>query len=174
MTAKKPPKKNSIERTLDPVSVSKEKAYEVFVELFCNLGGNISLRKCHAEIMRRDPKAKLSYNTMTVWAKAHDWQTRAAEILRDEIVKALTPYKPAMTDDALCGLQGQMIMHIHKSIDEADITAPVNLLTFLEAIEKLGQLRNGSGAMTSGVSDKMHSARLAEVIGNVRQLKPKK
>lgn len=173
-TPKKPKKANPITRAKEPVTVSKDEVYEIFVELFCNRGGNVTIKAAYEEIMRRDPTAKLSYRTIAVWAKAHDWMGRAATVLENEIVSALNPYRPAMADDALCGLQGQMIMHIHHSIEQTSITDPEALLKFVESIVKLGDLRKPVPASSGLTNPEAHRTKLAEVIGNVRQLKTKK
>ena len=175
--ARKPAaKKNPIDRTRTPTGITKEKAYEVYQDLFASTKGQTTLKRCYDELIKRYPDAKLSYASIALWARSHDWQTRARDRVKQEIIDTLTPYTPAMSDDAIIGLQGEMVMAIHRSVENMVLSNPSEIKGLLECIQDLTSIRDGAIVVPGQAETRpatAHKEKLAQVMGNVKQLVPK-
>lgn len=175
MAEKKPKKPSPRDRMLEPTTISKEVVFEKFREMYSQYGHDTSLMRLHREIMAANPNEKLSYSVVVKWAADHGWRQRCEDEVKDRILNDLRPYLPAMTCDAITGLQGKMIDRLRTAVEDVVLVNPQHMQTFIECIIALSDVNRGNaGEDASTESVDTTTARLREVFGQVTQLRPTK
>lgn len=169
---KKPKKPNKADRLREPVTVSIDEAFEIYRSIHKSQG-EVTANAVLAKIKQQDPSAKISVQTIRAWAASHGWRDRVDDEIKEELIAQAKRYMPGIETDVLRGLQGFMVAKLYEAIDNIEIESAGAMRTLIECIQALGEINGVAGADAGKAASSASSAKLKEIIGNVRQLRPK-
>ena len=162
---------NPINRASEPTTISKEEAFEQYRAMYADLGDDFTIARCHKELMSKHVGGKLAYETLRKWAVTHEWRERCEAEVKERLLNQLRPYIPAMTDDALLGVQGKMIARLNSAIDQVVMVNTEQMRMFIECIAALSEIR---GVSPSDQAQDIPINKFKEIVGSVRALHPAK
>lgn len=173
-TPKKPGKKpNPIDRAKEPVSVEKDKVFEIYRSIH-HKQGEVTIRAVLAEIQKKDPNAKISASTIRKWAVAHGWRDRVDQEIKEDLHAKAKRYGPGIETDVVRGLQGLMVLRLYEALEKMEIVSLGGMVPVVECLAVLNGINGGTTVnATKDAASPTTRPPLKEILGEIRQLRPK-